>query len=60
MIIFAVALRVLKVYTVHLKVRLDGASFRAPVHATLHQLMYASLCKSSASLAACLLLFKRY
>jgi hypothetical protein len=41
------------------KARLDGASFRAPAHATLHPLVHASWCKSHASLAACLLLFRR-
>ena len=40
--------------------RLDGASFRASAHATLHPLTHASWRKSRASLAACLILFRRY
>ena len=45
---------------VALKARLDGASFRAPAYATLHPLMHVSWRKSRASLAACLLLSRRY
>ena len=56
----SILLLCLKCTELAVKARLDGASFRAPAQATLHLLMHASWCKSRASLAAYLLLFRHY